>query len=81
VPPLARHQRPDLLPDALRGGPLAGQHARCQAVALADQAQQEVLGAQIAVVEASRFVPGEIDPAFGAGRDMRLLSRVPRLPR
>ena len=44
------------------------EHAGRDAFALADQAEQQVLGADVVVVEAARFVDGELDDLLGARR-------------
>ena len=44
------------------------QHARGDALALADQAEQQVLGADVVVVEPARLVDGQLDHALGARR-------------
>ena len=42
------------------------EHARRDALALADEAEQQVLGADVGVVEAARLVDGQLDHALGA---------------
>ena len=49
------------------------EHARGDAFAFADQAEQQVFGADIVVVELARFFEGELDDAFGARGEHHLL--------
>ena len=52
--------------DLGRVDPEVGQDARGDALALADQAQQQVLGADVVVVELAGLFEGELDHALGA---------------
>ena len=42
------------------------EHARGDALSLADEAQQQVLGADVVVAQAARLVDGQLDDALGA---------------
>ena len=48
------------------------EHAGGDALALADEAEQQVLGADVVVVEAARLVDGELDDLLGARREADL---------
>ena len=48
------------------------EHAEGDAFALADEAEEQVLGADVAVVEASRFLDGELDDLLRARRQANL---------
>ena len=50
-----------------------GQHARGDAFAFADQAEQQMLGADVVVIELARFFERELDDALGARREDHLL--------
>ena len=50
-----------------------GQHARGDAFTLADQAEQQMLGADVVVIELARLFEGELDHALGARREDHLL--------
>ena len=58
-----------------------GKHARRHAFALADQAEEQVLGTDVVVVELARLFEGELDDALGARReDHLLLHGLPAAP-
>ena len=58
----------DLVADLVEVDAQRLEHARRDALALADQAQQQVLRADVVVAEAARLVDGQLDDALGAGR-------------
>ena len=53
--------------------PEVGQHARRHAFTLADEAEQQMFGADVVVVELARFFEGQFDHALGARREDHLL--------
>ena len=62
----------DLVADLLQVDAEALQHARGDALALADQAEQQVLGADVVVVQPARLVDGQLDDLLGARRQADL---------
>ena len=48
------------------------EHAGGDALALADEAEEQVLGADVVVVETASFVDGELDDLLGARRQADL---------
>jgi hypothetical protein len=52
---VARQQLQHLLADSVEIGPQLDQHLRRDALALTDQAEQDVLGADVVVAELKRF--------------------------
>src|SRR5262249_51397148 len=64
LPALADDAR-DLLPHSLGAHAERLEHARCQALVLAQQAEEEVLGADVAVAERPRLVLREDDDLAG----------------
>ena len=56
----------DLVADLVEVDAQALEHAGGDALALADEAEQQVLGADVVVAEAARLVDGELDDALGA---------------
>ena len=63
-----RQDPDDLVADLVEVDAEALEHARGDALALADQAQQQVLGADVVVAEPASLVDRELDHALGAGR-------------
>ena len=53
------------------------EHARCQAFALADQAEEQVLGADVVVVQLPGFVVGQVDDALGSRGQLHVLTETP----
>ncbi len=69
-------QRHDLLACAFEVHAELGQHASGQSVAFANEAEEQVLGADVVVVEVAGLVVGQVDDAFGAGRERHVLRRA-----
>ena len=64
------------LPAHLFGAdPQAAQHIDGRALRLADDAQQEVLGADVVMAQPARFVDRELQHLFGIGREIDALGR------
>ena len=68
---VARHQLDDLLAHPAQVGSQADQHLGRHALALADQAEQHVLGADVAVAELERLAQRELEHLLGPGREGR----------
>ena len=68
-------QGDDQRADALEIGARRFEHAGGDAVALADQAEQEVFGADVVVREAPSFVQRELEDPLGPGRERDFLVR------
>ena len=64
---VARHQLDDLLAHAPQVGAEADQHLGRHALALAHQAEQHVLGADVAVPELQRLAQGQLEDLLGTG--------------
>ncbi len=71
--PFGAEQRRRLHADLGRVDAEVGEHASGYAFALADQAEQQVLGADVVMVELARLFEGELDHALGARREDHLL--------
>ena len=67
-----REDADDLVADLVQVHAQALQHAGGDALALADEAQQEVLGADVVVAEAAGLVDGQLDHAFRTRREPHL---------
>ena len=67
-PELARlgQDADDLVADLVEVDAEGLEHAGGDALAFADQAEQQVLGADVVVAQAARFVDGQLDDALGA---------------
>ena len=67
-----RQDADDLVADLVQVHAEALQHARGDPLALAHEAEQEVLGADVVVAEAARLVDGQLDDPLGARREAHL---------
>ena len=72
------HHADDLRPNLGRVGAQRLEHARGDALALAHEAEQDVLGADVVVAELARFLQGEFEHALGARRERDLDRDKPR---
>ncbi len=70
---LGAEQRGRLNANLGRVDPEVGQHARGDALTLADEAEQQMFRADVVVVELARFFEGQLDHALGARRENHLL--------
>ena len=70
---LGAQQRGRLDADLGRVDAQVGQHAGGYALALADEAEQQVFRPDVVVVELARFFEGQLDHALGARREDHLL--------
>jgi len=76
--PFGAEQRGRLEANLRRIDPEIGQHARGHALALANQPEEQMLGADVVVVELARLFKRKLDDALGARReDHLLLNRLP----
>src|SRR5690606_18940391 len=66
---VAGQQLDDLLADAGQVGPQLDQHLRGHPLALADEAEEDVLGADVVVAELQRLAQGQLEDLLGAGRE------------
>ncbi len=66
---VARQQLDDLLAHAAEIGAELDEHLRGDALALADQAEQDVLGADVVVAELQRLAQRELEHLLGARRE------------
>ena len=66
---VARHQLDDLLAHAAQIGPEADQHGGGHALALAHEAEEHVLGTDVAVAELQRLAQRELQHLLGARRE------------
>ena len=67
----------DLVADLVQVHAQALQHARGDALALAHEAQQQVLGTDVVVAQPPRLVDGQLDHPLGAGRQADLADDRP----
>ena len=65
----AGQQLDDLLADPVEVGAELLQHLGGDALTLADQAEQDVLGADVGVAELQRLAQGQLEHLLGAGRE------------
>src|SRR5207253_2126545 len=63
----ARQHADDLVADLLRVGVEIEQDACCDALVLAHEAEQDVLGADVVVAQAQRLAQRELENLLGAG--------------
>ena len=70
----------DLVADLVEVDPQALQHAGGDALALAYQAEQQMLGADVVVPQPSRLVDGELDDALRARREPHFADDGPVAP-
>src|SRR5207237_38451 len=66
---VAREQLDDLLAHAGEVGAELDQHLGGHALALADEAEEDVLGADVVVAELQRLAQGQLEHLLGAGRE------------
>src|SRR5205085_8408650 len=69
--PVAGQQLDDLLADAAEVGPQRHEHLGGDALALADEAEQQVLGADVVVAELERLAQRELEHLLGPGGERR----------
>ena len=72
---VAGEQLDDLLADPVEVGAELDQHLGGDALALADQAEQDVLGADVVVAELQRLAQGELEHLLGARRERDVAAR------
>jgi hypothetical protein len=72
--------RVDLAAGPLQVGAQLDQHPRRQAVPLPDQAQQQVFGANVVVVELAGLFVGQVDHPLGARRELHVLAEAAVTP-
>ena len=72
---VARHELDDLLAHPAEVGPEADEHGGGDALALADEAEQHVLGADVAVAELQRLAQRQLEHLLGARRERRRAAR------
>ena len=72
APTRAGEHADDLVADLLRVGVEVEQDARGDALVLADEPEQDVLGADVVVAEAQRFAQRELEDLLGARRERDL---------
>ncbi len=72
---VTREQLDDLLANAAEVGPELDEHLRGNAFALADEAEQDVLGADVVVTELQRFAQRELEHLLGARREGNVTRR------
>src|SRR6202011_4781802 len=68
---VAREQLDDLLADTREIRTQVDQHLGGHALALADQTEQHVLGADVVVTELQRFAQRQLEDLLGPGRERR----------
>ena len=66
------HELRNPIPDLFGGRAQAAQHIHGDPFAFADQAQQQVLGADVVVVQAAGLIHSQLDHPLGAGGEGRL---------
>ena len=80
---VAREQLDDLLAHLVQVGAELDEHLGGDALALADEAEQDVLGADVVVAELQRFAQGQLEHLLGARRERdvpgRLLLALPMM--
>ena len=72
---VARQQLDDLLADAREIGAELHEHLRGDAFALADEPEEDVLGADVVVAELQRLAQRELEDLLGAGRERDVTRR------
>src|SRR5262249_33881937 len=72
----AREHADDLVADLLRVGIEVEQDPRCNALVLADEAEQDVLGADVVVAKGERLAQRELEHLLRAGGDGDLAGRA-----
>ena len=72
---VAGQQLDDLLAHAAEVGAELDEHLRGDAFALADQAEQDVLGPDVVVAELQRFAQRQLEHLLGAGRERDVARR------
>ena len=63
---ISAQQLDDLLTDPVEVGAELDQHLRCDTLALTDQAEQDVLGADVVVAELQRLAQAQLENLLGA---------------
>ncbi len=74
-PLVAGQQLDDLLADTAEVGAQLHQHLRCDALAFADQPEQDVLGADVVVAELQRFAQRQLEHLLGARGERNVARR------
>ena len=69
------HDQHDLLADLFQIDAQTFQHAGSDALALTDKTKQQVLGADIAVIQTTRLVDSQFDDLFDSGCQVNLAER------
>ena len=77
---VARQQLDDLLADPVEVGAELDQHLRGDALALADQAEQDVLGADVVVAELQRLAQRQLEHLLGARGEGDVAATAPAGP-
>src|SRR5690606_16177852 len=73
---VAREQLDDLLAHLVEVGTELDEHLRSDALALADEAEQDVLGADVVVAELQRFSERELEHLLGARGERNVAGRL-----
>ncbi len=72
---VARQQLQDLLADPVQVGTQLDQHLRRDALTLADEAEQDVLGADVVVAQLQRLAQRQLQDLLGPGRERDVPAR------